>query len=542
MKQKPEVVDLNPKELEAVLDRARTQPLDEQDYRKLKSVIETLEYLTRLLEKGRTSIRRLRHLFFGARTEKTATVFKGDQTTGAAGKTATQANETATTQKKLKAKGHGRNGAARFTGCKHIAVPHESLKPGCACPACLKGKVYRSMEPARLVRLVGQAPIGATVWELENLRCNLCGEVFTAQAPEGVGEEKYDATTAAMIATLKYGSGMPFHRLEGLQENLGIPLPATTQWGIVAEAAETIRPVFDELVRQAAQGEVVHNDDTTAKILTIMKQRAADDSVGNKERTGLFTTGIVSTRESRQIALFFTGAQHAGENLTDLLGQRAAELPPPIQMCDGLTRNLPREFEVVLANCTAHARRRYVEVAPNFPDECRFVLETLRDVYHNDEIAKIRGMTSDERLTFHQAESESLMKKLEEWLEEQIEQRKVEPNSGLGGAISYMRDHWQALTLFLRVRGAPLDNNICERLLKKAILHRKAALFFKTPRGAQVGDLFMSLIHTTELAGGNPFDYLTELLKHVPEATKAPGDWMPWNYRSTLTGLTAPPA
>ncbi len=126
------------------------------------------------------------------------------------------------------------------------------------------------------------------------------------------------------------------------------------------------------------------------------------------------------------------------------------------------------------------------------------------------------------------------MKTLENWLAEQFAQRKVEPNCGLGQAIAYMRKHWQELTLFLRKAGAPLDKNVCEQALKKAILHRKNALFYKTAKGAQVGDTFMSLIHTCELVGTNPFDYLTALQQHSTELSSKPREWMPWNYRNTL--------
>ena len=139
-----------------------------------------------------------------------------------------------------------------------------------------------------LVRIVGQAPLAATVYSLERLRCGACGQVFTAQEPEGVGPEKYDETAAAMIAQLKYGSGIPFYRLERLEDQLGIPLAAATQWEIVEEAAEVIKPARDELIRQAAQGEVLHNDDTSMKVLKL--EREPGD-----ERTGVFTSGIVST-------------------------------------------------------------------------------------------------------------------------------------------------------------------------------------------------------------------------------------------------------
>ena len=127
-----------------------------------------------------------------------------------------------------------------------------------------------------------------------------------------------------------------------------------------------------------------------------------------------------------------------------------------------------------------------------------------------------------------------LMTTLETWLAEQFAQRKVEPNSGLGEAIKYMRKHWPELTLFLRKAGAPLDNNLCEQILKRAILHRKNALFYKTDKGAQVGDAFMSLIHTCGLVDANPFDYLTALQKHAPAVAQNPQQWLPWNYREQL--------
>jgi hypothetical protein len=239
----------------------------------------------------------------------------------------------------------------------------------------------------------------------------------------------------------------------------------------------------------------------------------------------------------RQIALYFTGPKHAGENLADVLKRRAAQLSPPIQMGDALSRNVPKlpaGVEILLAKCLAHGRRQFVEVAANFPDQCRYVLETLGEVYGHDAQARERGLTPEERLRYHQEHSQPLMDKLHAWLEAQSAERKTEPNSGLGKAITYLLRHWKGLTLFLREGRAPLDNNLVERALKRAVLHRKNALFYRTLNGAQVGDLFMSLIHTAELCGANSFNYLTELQRHAQELAASPAEWMPWNYRQTL--------
>ena len=175
-----------------------------------------------------------------------------------------------------------------------------------------------------------------------------------------------------------------------------------------------------------------------------------------------------------------------------------------------------------------------MEVADNFPEECRYVLEILRDVYHHDAIAREQSLSPEERLHFHQKHSGPLMKALHAWMESQLAERKTEPNSGLGKAISYLLNHWAKLTLFLKHPGVPIDNNIVERSLKKAILNRKNALFYKTVNGAAVGDLFMSIIHTCELNGTNPFDYLTALQRHAAELSMRPAAWMPWNYHETL--------
>jgi transposase len=260
---------------------------------------------------------------------------------------------------------------------------------------------------------------------------------------------------------------------------------------------------------------------------------------GKDERTGVFTTGIVAQRQGHPIALFFTGRKHAGENLADVLAHRASTLAAPIQMCDALSRNVPGELKTILSHCIAHARRRFVEVVNDFPDECRHLLETLREVYKTDALARQQGLSPEDRLLLHQAHSGPLMADLEVWLREQIEQRKVEPNSGLGDAIEYMQKHWSKLTLFLQVPAAPLDNNICERALKKAILHRKNALFYKTQNGARVGDIFMSLIHSAELNGANPFEYLVALQKHHQDVAANPVEWMPWTYRDTLARMVS---
>lgn len=510
--------ELTPEEVEGLIQRLETEALKDSDLPTIKAIIRAYLLVIQALQDKKATIKKLLRMIFGARTEKARTVLakislpekmpvgKGVETSE-------------------RPRGHGRNGASAYTGAEKIAVSHPTMKTGDRCPGCERGKVYPSTNPGVFVRITGGPPLQSQVWETEKLRCNLCGEVFTAPLPEEAGTEKYDESAGAMVGLLRYGSGLPWNRLEQLQESMGSPLPASTQWDIVHKTAGKIYPVHEELMRQAAQGRVIHNDDTTVKILAAVNN---DDS----GRSGTFTTGMLSVVDDKKIVLFRTGRNHAGENMTDLLGRRDPQTGPPIQMCDALSRNTSKEFDTLLANCLVHARRNFVDVADNFPEECSYVIETLAEVYKNDKTSKKQKMTPFMRLHYHQAHSGPPMKQLYEWMSGQLEDRKVEPNSGLGKAISYMMKHWEPLTLFLRVEGAPLDNNICEQALKRAILHRKNSLFYKTLRGAQVGDIFMSLIHTCKLAKVNPFDYLVALQKHAQDVLKNPREWLPWNYKT----------
>ncbi len=506
-------IDVNVDELDRIIDAAMREPLNENDGRTLKTAVHAMA--ERLVRRRNT--------------EKTSAVLE-PKTTSGTGTATPEPGQSGPV-------GHGRNPATAFTGAERARVKHAQLKSGDVCPECREGKVYCQKEPKTLVRIVGRPPLQATVFEMERLRCNGCGEVFTANEPQSAGPEKFDATSMAMTALVKYGAGMPFNRLAQLEKQLGIPFPASTQWGLVKRAAGSLWPVLKELIRHAAQGSVMHNDDTGMRILKLV--RDLDDG-----RTGTFTSGIVSIWREWKIALYFSGWKHAGENLADVLKQRESDSESPIQMCDALSRNTPKltGVQILLAYCLSHGRRQFTDIAPNFPEECRYVLEALGEVYCNDSRSREQRLSPEARLLFHQEHSGPVMKRLKEWLAAQLAEHRTEPNSGLGKAITYLLRHWTKLTLFLRQQGAPLDNNIAERALKKAILHRKNALFYKTINGAQVGDLFMSLIHTCELNKVNPFDYLTELLRHPAELTVRPAEWMPWNYRETLSRSTTPVA
>lgn len=513
-------------ELKAELKEPLSPPL----FQRVEWLLETLEFLLGVIEQKTHSVARLKRMLFGHQTEKASNVLSGARAgAGAAGRTSP----------KTKAKGHGRKGAKDYPGAKTVSVPHPEYQAGQLCPKCGKGKLYLFKDPARLIRIVAQPICAATGYELQRLRCVLCGALFTAPAPAEAGVNKYHSSVGTMLAIMRYGVGLPMYRMDKWQNYFGIPLPAGTQWQLMNAACEPIEGVHEELIKAAAQGSLVHNDDTTMWVQQLAREIADSGATEEKsKRTGIFTTGIVSLTGDRQIALFFTGQKHAGENLTDLLGRRSPDLGKPLQMCDALSRNESKTVATTLCNCILHGRRNVVDIAENFPQECGKVIDTLAEVYRIDGRARKEKLCNAQRLALHQEHSRPLMDNLHAWMKEQFDRRKVEPNSSLGGAIAYMIKFWIPLTRFLEVPGAPLDNNIVERALKMAILHRKNSLRYKTSRGAKVGDIFMSLIQTCQLNRVNPFEYLMALQENAEVVKKDPTRWLPWNYRQAPVVVT----
>jgi transposase len=523
---KSKKIELDMDQLDELLKRAESGSLQENDVELIKTMAECIAMLSQAVDDKASSVKKLLRMVFGAKTEKKENVLSDNDKKGTSKDDDQESTVVEGDKKQRPGRNNGKNGADKYTGADLVEIEHPELGTGDSCPECIEGKLYRNSESGVEIRVTGSAPLRATVYKLEKLRCDLCGKIFTAPLPKEVGNKKYDTAAVAMIALLKYGSGLPFNRLQGLQGNLGIPLPSSTQWDIIKSSADCFKLAYKKMIELAAQGEIFHNDDTTIKIQTLIKENKNDSPA----RKGMFTTGIVSVLDDRKIILFFSGRKHAGENLSKVLSGRDTTLRTPLQMCDALSRNTPSEFNTILAYCLVHARRYFFDAAMNFPEECQFVIDTLAEVYRFDKEAKEQSMTPDQRLQYHQEKSAGLMEELEAWLDKQIEQKIVEPNSSLGGAIYYMLNHWENLTAFLRIPGAPLDNNICERALKKAILHRKNSLFFKSERGAAVADMFMSLIYTCEQSGASPFDYLKALQDHTEQVEANPSEWMPWNF------------
>jgi hypothetical protein len=401
---------------------------------------------------------------------------------------------------------------------------------------CGQGRLY-GVPPGIEIRIDGNALLSAIRYELEKLRCSACGQVFTAPLPAEAGTEKYSPRARAVLAVSRYYLGLPFFRVEAYQAMLGVPVPDATQWDQIEQLGDCSYKVFAYLETLAAQGELIHQDDTSVRILSLMAEnrthQTAAEALGfarSQERTGMFTTALVVKVGEHNICLYYSSRSHAGENLQALLEQREAERDKPLVMSDALSRNEVDETTVIRCHCLAHGRRQFSDLADVFPVECQVVLDTLKQVFDHDEEARDKQMSPEARFAYHQAYSQPLMDELRQWLQKQVDDHLVEPNSALGKAIAYMQTHWETLTRFLSIPGAPLDNNLVERALKLFIRQRKNSLFYRTEHSAYIASVLTSLIATCVYAGVNAVDYLVALQEHRREVFADPAAWLPWAY------------
>ncbi len=547
---KPEFVDVDQHDLNALLERVSGSSLEGSDKKLLLNIVQCYFWLQVTLREAKMSIARLRRVFGFGKTEKrrqdniaelseqkeSSESDKGDENDQAPSSgSESQSNKESNAIAKLRAKGHGRMGFDAYTGAEVVRWQHESLKTGDKCPEVCGGSLY-TIKPQNVIRITGHSLASAKRHELEKLRCSLCGKTFAAHLPGGM--RKYDEHIKAHLAIAKNYFGLPFYRMEMMQNMVGVPLPDATQCDLVESLADDIYPVYYAMEELAAQGDLIYHDDTTVIILDLIKENKI--LTGSKDRTGMYTTGIVTEFNQHPISIFLSGRKHSGENMQDLLENRSPERSAPLRMCDALSSNLSVEFITILLHCLSHARRKFYEIEDFFPGDCGFVLEAIGKIYHHDAITKEQQMSEQERLVYHQTHSASVMQELHSFMTSQLADKKVEANSSLGKAMNYMLKRWEKFTGFLRITGAPLDNNIAERTLKVAIRSRKNSLFYKSEYSAFVGNLLTSLIHTCVLNNKNPVKYLVALQKNTKALRKTPKDWLPWNYENTILGNSPP--
>lgn len=436
-----------------------------------------------------------------------------------------------------KKKNHGRRPLSDYKVSKITYVFCDHFKPGDICSKCALGRLY-SIAPEMLLTLKGNNLFEGEAWAIEGLRCNRCMNIFRATLPKEVATQpKADFSARAIVCLCKYQLGIPLYRLEAWQNIQSLPISDSEMWEWTEDVALILQPVHQALTQIAGSSRVIHNDDTTAKVLDLMaenvlikKEEALNPKIKQKDkkRVGIYTTALLAKQDDHEIAIYVTGRKNAGENLDDLMDNRSKDLEKPVQACDASTSNKAERHETVMAKCFNHARHNFCEILEFWPKECLTIIELMNEVFMNDR--KTNEMTPEDRQKYHEKNSTSIVERIKTYSNNLLNNKIVEPNSNLGKAIAYLNNHWEGLTLFLKNGEAPLTNNDCERTVKSFVLIRKNSYFYKSLWGAMVGDILLSTIRTCQLNKINPYEYLVAIQANAEQVQKNPATWLPWNY------------
>ncbi len=519
-KNNPEKVKVTDQQLIDFTQQLKDSDLSQETQDFFSGLLKSNRWMIQQLEEGKLSIKRLQKIF-GVNSEPN----KKHQ------ERKDRANKKPSSDEPKK--GHGKTHSDEYTGAEKIEVNHSELNAGDSCPVdeCT-GKLY-PIDPGVVINITGSPIASAKKYIIEKLRCALCGKLFVAEAPEGMDpQRKYDEKFAAMLMINKYFMAVPFFRQDTLQDMLGIPLPAGTQWDIIKQYEPALEAVYIALLKDGANADGFHIDDTSAKILEMIKEK----NMGDRKSSSCFTTGIITIHDDHKSTIYMTNDETAGKTLAPLWAYREKGLPKPFIMADALSANIPNDIEeglYLLCYCLVHARRNFYALGDGYDDLADTVIDLIGELYDNE--AKTKGLSSDERLAYHQKHSQSIMDKLKAHLEKYETQ--FEPNSSAGKAIQYMMRRWTELTRFLNHSKAPIDNNICERALKLPIRNRKSSMFYKTLKSARLASYIQSLLYSSAQNNINPFEYMQAILTYSKIVTHSPEKWLPWNYKISLQNL-----
>jgi hypothetical protein len=528
---KPELLDMDDAELDGL--KARIQEakehnlaLSQEDMALVFTIIETLAYLQDKLTDKDITLHKMRKLLGIVQSTETLKTLTGND-----GATESKRNRTTSSATKPKA-------PKVVPTVVHHAL--DELKKGDVCPACETGKLYK-FEPAQLLRVAGSSPLTVEQHVSERLRCNTCGELFTAKLAEDVladGEagQKYGYSARSVIAINKYYGGTPFYRQESLQNLLGVPVTASTAFDQTELVANDLFPLFNCMKTLAANAWHYHIDDTTHRIIDqkpVKKKKRGSQQ--EQMRTGVYSSGLIAELDSgHKLILYQTNIGHAGEWIDEILEKRAPDQPAPLVMSDALPHNRPSVTAFIQSLCNSHGRRQYVDVHEHFAEEVEWVLKQYSCIWQHDATVKAQNLSPEARLAYHREHSLPVMENIRDWGKTQLQTDTVEENSGLGKAIRYFDKHYNGLTRFCTHIGARIDNNIMERYIKLIVRNRKNANFYKTPSGAAIGDVLTSVIATAAEARVNIFDYLNCLQRYRDQLKANPEKWLPWEYEDTL--------
>ncbi len=557
------VITLSADQLDRLIDTIKNSTIDQENKDLLLILLATLIKITDFIKSKNISIFKLKKMIFGPKTEKLndknlSNVTNNDKeveheyndaamtieatngqivenTDDLANDKDINSNDKINRNKKINKnrKKWGNKGYKNYSNAS-IKFLASGFTSGEVCPCCKEGKLYNGIE-RNLMHFTGNAcPIEAERYIKEVMRCNRCNKEFMSDQKV----EKWDKT-AKTAAILMKAYGMPYERIKKLQNMNETPISSSTLWMLVDSVWDDCgKYIVEELIKEAANGNVFFFDDTRA---TILEAIARNQSIEANMKRACHTT-VLCTRSSNnyEIVLYITAQGHAGENFTQVFKHRSKEKSKlrAILMSDASSNNniqIDTEiFNYIIVNCMSHARRKFFDLK-DYYKECKYFLKEIAMIYKNEKACK--NYSPQKRLKYHKHHSKRHFNNIYNKINELFDQKLVEPNSNLGKAMKYWINHRDGLSGFLRIKGAPLDNNLSERNLRFKILERKNSFFNLTKRSAMISSGFSSIIKTCEVNNINPQSYLNWIQDNWKFVLIRPKDYMPWSYAEYIRNL-----
>ena len=428
----------------------------------------------------------------------------------------------------------GKAGVSDYPDAAQCVHVHPDLKPGDLCPECGKGKLY--LKPRARLFFVGSAPITPVRHIFQDLMCNLCRSIFKAPTSEdaisdGVEEENlYTYSAIAMMTVSKFFSQLPYYRFAKMTGFLGVRISSSSQIDQIEKVANTLNPVFKIMLSLSSSSWLYMTDDAMARILNWKTTKKKVRSTGREAiRDGTHSSVAISFDSlDRMMILIKTDIIHSGEWMDQILEKRSEDLPSPQIMWDRASCNTVTVCEYIDLACHQHARANFDDQKDALPHVIKPILEKYKRIFFNDSQTSL--MTPSERLFYHQKNSGPIFDSIVKISHEILRSKIFTENSKLAQPFQYIINHEKALRGFLRYEGAPLSNNLVERVINNLVLIRRASHYYRTRESAAIADTLLSVGLTAAYCDVNLYEYFRLAQAHKEDVRKSPLEWLPWNF------------
>jgi transposase len=400
-----------------------------------------------------------------------------------------------------------------------IEIRHELPLQDRACPACggtlseMTGQTEDS-ERITTVKLTYQVEHHVR----QKYRCACNGAVVTAPGPVQVlPGGRYAPEFGVGVAVAKYTDHLPLERQVRMMARDGLVVDSQTLWDQLHAMARHLEPTYEALGRLALDAPVINVDETRWAIMGAVKP-AAGTVWGVRTPTVSFYRILPgkSADEGRQV----------------LAGYRGTVVVDGFAVYEVLARDGPG---FALAHCWAHTKRKYDDIATQWPAACGEIGALIGDLYATERLVPgpFPGDAAAQALRsqLRQERSKPVLDRIWQWATVQVGL----PRSDFGKAVRYMLERWAGLTRFVDDPRIPLDNNAAERALRGPVVGRKNHYGSRSIRGTQVAALFYTLCETGALVGVDPHAYLLRALYAAlasPRAVTLPEDLLTTTSRA----------